>query len=322
MALRGGELHAARVPAINSLRQCLSFGSVTWDFRTILSLLDTGAAVILGILQGLTEFLPVSSSGHLVLGREFLPDDALGSPGVLFEVVVHLGTLVAAVVFLRREIVAIFRSLLPGAHPDARPGRRLAVMLVVGSVPAAVVGLGLRDLLLTAFDGTGAAAGGLVVTGAALLGSRRLETAEEDARPDEAAAAAGLPETPDRVADALIVGAAQAVAILPGISRSGFTILAGRLRGLSPSAAARFSFLLSAPVIAGAALAEGGSALAAGGLGGDVLGELALGFAAAMVSGLFALRWVFAWLEERRFHRFGWYCLLVGGLGLGWTVAS
>ncbi len=284
--------------------------------------LDAGSAVVLGILQGLTEFLPVSSSGHLVLGQEFLPDDALGSPGVLFEVVVHLGTLVAALVFLRREVIAILASLLPGAGSEAAAGRRLALLLVVGSIPAAIVGLGLRDLVVTAFEGAGVAAGGLVLTGAALLGSRRLDAdaALSGRRADEPAGRA--PGAPSRISDALFVGGAQAIAILPGISRSGFTILAGRLRGFPPSAAARFSFLLSAPVIAGAALAEGGSTLAAGGLDRGILGELIVGFAAATISGLLALRWVFAWLEERRFHQFGWYCLLVGGVGLGWSVAS
>ena len=284
--------------------------------------LDAGSAVVLGILQGLTEFLPVSSSGHLVLGQEFLPDDALGSPGVLFEVVVHLGTLVAALVFLRREVIAILASFLPGAGPEAAAGRRLALLLVVGSIPAGIVGLGLRDLVVTAFEGAGVAAGGLVVTGAALLGSRRLDAdaALSGRRAGERAGRA--PGAPSRFTDALFVGGAQAIAILPGISRSGCTILAGRLRGFPPSVAARFSFLLSAPVIAGAALAEGGSMLAAGGLDRGILGELIVGFAAATISGLLALRWVFAWLEERRFHQFGWYCLLAGGVGLGWSVAS
>ncbi len=257
-----------------------------------------------------------------MLGQEFLPDDALGSPGVLFEVVVHLGTLVAALVFLRREVIAILASFLPGAGPGAAAGRRLALLLVVGSIPAAIVGLGLRDLVVTAFEGAGVAAGGLVLSGAALLGSRRLDAdaAPSGRRADEPAGRA--PDAPSRITDALFVGGAQAIAILPGISRSGFTILAGRLRGFPPSAAARFSFLLSAPVIAGAALAEGGSTLAAGGLDRGILGELIVGFAAATISGLLALRWVFAWLEERRFHQFGWYCLLAGGVGLGWSVAS
>lgn len=287
-----------------------------------MTFLDAGAAVVLGILQGLTEFLPVSSSGHLVLGREFLPEDALQSPGVLFEVVVHLGTLLAALVFLRREVAAILVSLLPGAGAEAAAGRRIALLLVVGSIPAAIVGLGLRDLVVTAFDGAAAAGGGLLVTGAALLGARRLDPAAPGEAPVAAEPVAGAPSAPRRIRDALFVGMAQAVAILPGISRSGFTILAGRLRGLSPSAAARFSFLLSAPVIAGAALAEGGSTLASGGIAAGIAGELIVGFAAAMISGLFALRWVFAWLEARRFHRFGWYCLAAGGIGLGWAVAS
>ncbi len=286
-----------------------------------LTLLDTGAAVALGVLQGLTEFLPVSSSGHLVLGRAWLPGDALAAPGVLFEVVVHLGTLVAALVFLRREVIGILASLLPGGGAEKAAGRRLALLLILGSLPAAALGLGFRDLIVASFDGMGAASAGLLATGAALLGSRRLPDAPAPG-PREEPGVGAVPPAPRRVVDALIVGAAQAVAILPGVSRSGFTILAGRLRGLSPAAAARFSFLLSAPVIAGAALVEGSAFLQVGGAPPVVAWELAAGFAAALVSGLLALKWVFGWLEARRFHQFGWYCLLVGGCGAGWVAAS
>lgn len=280
-----------------------------------LTILDTGAAIVLGVVQGLTEFLPVSSSGHLVLGQELWPGEGLGSPGVLFEVVVHLGTLAAALVFLRREVAWLLVALIPGGGPERTGGRRLAALLILASLPAAALGIGLRDVLLTAFEGVGAASVGLVLTGTVLLASRRLR----DSDPPEPGPAAGLPGGLG-AADALFVGTAQAAAILPGVSRSGFTILAGRLRGLPPAAAARFSFLLSAPVIAGAAALEGASTLAAGG-GAGIAAELAAGFMAALVSGLLALRWVFSWLERRRFHRFGWYCLLAGGVGLGWSAS-
>lgn len=299
--------------------------------------MEPAAALLLGALQGLTEFLPVSSSGHLVLARSLLPEGALSSPGILFEVVAHVGTLAAALVVLRREVIAVLRSLLPPMAKTAeeavevRRGRRLLLLLLTAAVPAGVVGIALADPIRDLFGGPTAASTGLLLTGAVLLGSRRTagksggETPESDA--DDAAAAPGTPmPSPGSVANALFIGLAQAVAILPGVSRSGMTIVAGRMRGMSGRDAARFSFLLSAPVIAGAAVVETADALAGGAVAaaaapGLVAAELALGFAAAFAAGLLALRWVFGWLARERFHRFGWYCLSLGGIGVGLSGA-
>ena len=288
--------------------------------------MNIGASLLLGIVQGLTEFLPVSSSGHLVLGREFLPDEALRSPGVLFEIVVHLGTLAAALIYLRREVFGLLRALagIGGTTPEGgdavRAGRRLAGLLLLASVPAAVVGVAFQDQIHHAFRGIGFAAGGLVLTGAVLLAFRRppAETGGAATRPR------AIPLLPRGLADALWIGIAQAAAIFPGVSRSGLTIVAGRQRGVAPADAARFSFLLSAPAIAGAALLEGASAVGSGALaeaGGIVALELTVGFLTAFVAGTFALRWVFDWLARERFHRFGWYCLAAGGIGIGLSSA-
>ena len=133
-----------------------------------------------------------------------------------------------------------------------------------------------------------------------------------------------IPLLPRGLADALWIGTAQAAAIFPGVSRSGLTIVAGRQRGVSPADAARFSFLLSAPAIAGATLFEGASAFGSGALaeaGALVALELTVGFLTAFVAGTFALRWVFDWLARERFHQFGWYCLSVGGIGIGLSSA-
>ena len=289
--------------------------------------MNIGASLLLGIVQGLTEFLPVSSSGHLVLGRAFLPDEALRSPGVLFEIVVHLGTLAAALIYLRREVFGLLRSLAGtgGSTPEGRrsvqSGRRLIGLLLVASIPAAVVGIAFRDQIHHAFSGIGFAAGGLVLTGAVLLTFRRPAADTRNASPKPAPT---IPRLPRGLADSLWIGAAQAVAIFPGVSRSGLTIIAGRERGVSPTDAARFSFLLSAPAIAGAAMLEGASALGSGALseaGGIVALELTVGFLTAFVAGTFALRWVFDWLARERFHQFGWYCLSVGGIGIGLSSA-
>ena len=289
--------------------------------------MNIGTSLLLGIVQGLTEFLPVSSSGHLVLGRGLLPADALRSPGVLFEIVVHLGTLAAALIYLRREVFGLLRSLAgtDGSTSEGagavRRGRQLIGLLVIASVPAAVVGVAFREQIHHAFSGIGFAAVGLIVTGAVLLTFRR---PAREARQAPTAGDATIPRLPRGLADALWIGIAQAAAILPGISRSGLTIIAGRGRGVSPADAARFSFLLSAPAIAGAALLEGASALGSGALsaaGGVVALELTLGFLAAFLAGTLALRWVFDWLARERFHQFGWYCLSVGGIGVGLSSA-
>lgn len=294
--------------------------------------MEPAAALLLGVLQGLTEFLPVSSSGHLVLARSLLPPGALSSPGILFEVVAHAGTLAAALFVLRREAGAVLRSLLPATPEtaaEARRGRRLLLLLLVAALPAGVLGIALAGPIRDLFAGPTTAAAGLLVTGAVLLGSRKtLGRADRPAAGDAEAPGEADPAgpTPGTVANALVIGLAQAAAILPGISRSGMTIVAGRLRGMSGADAARFSFLLSAPVIAGAAAVEGaaalsGGAVAAAGAAGLVASELALGFAAAFAAGLLALRWVFGWLARERFHQFGWYCLSLGGLGVGLSGA-
>ncbi|MDE2971427.1 MAG: undecaprenyl-diphosphate phosphatase [Acidobacteriota bacterium] len=288
--------------------------------------MNIGASLLLGIVQGLTEFLPVSSSGHLVLGRALLPDEALRSPGVLFEIVVHLGTLAAALIYLRREVIGLLRSLAgtggttPGGRDAVRSGRRLVGLLLIASIPAAIVGVTFQDQIHHAFGGIGFAAGGLVLTGAVLLvfGRPPAKTGGDATR------TRAIPLLPRGLADALWIGIAQAAAIFPGVSRSGLTIVAGRQRGVSPADAARFSFLLSAPAIAGATLLEGASALGSGALaeaGAVVALELTVGFLTAFIAGTFALRWVFDWLARERFHQFGWYCLSVGGIGIGLSSA-
>jgi len=288
--------------------------------------MNIGASLLLGIVQGLTEFLPVSSSGHLVLGRALLPDEALRSPGVLFEIVVHLGTLTAALIYLRREVFGLLSALAgtggttPEGRDAVRAGRGLVGLLLVASIPAAVVGVVFQDQIHHAFSGIGFAAGGLVLTGAVLLYFRR---PPEETNGD-ATRIRTIPLLPRGLADALWIGIAQAAAIFPGVSRSGLTIVAGRQRGVSPADAARFSFLLSAPAIAGATLLEGASALGSGALaeaGGVVALELTVGFLTAFAAGTFALRWVFDWLARERFHQFGWYCLSVGGIGIGLSSA-
>lgn len=250
-------------------------------------------AILLGIIQGLTEFLPISSSGHLVLAEHWLGVQ----PGDLsFEVAVHVGTLVAVAVFFRARLWSLIKSAI-GQTTDAerlRFDRRLIVLIVIGTLPAVVIGLAFKGPIERIFSHPLAAAVALMVTGVWLLLMHTFTYRER-------------PLTPS---NSLMIGIAQSVAILPGISRSGSTIATGVMLGVSPSEAAEFSFLLSLPAVLGASLLALPEAITFGRFGmGHVVGAV---FAA--VVGYLAIRWVFAALRRGAFHWFGVYCLVLGAV--------
>lgn len=247
-------------------------------------------AILLGVVQGLTEFLPVSSSGHLVMGQALL---GIRLPGVRFEVVVHLATLCAVLWVYRRRVV----ELASGGLRGGRPEWRYIGLLGLASVPAGLVGVLGRDWFEATFDRPMLAAGFLVVTGFVVYSIRHTAPRAEEPEPDAGQAAT--------------IGVAQALAILPGISRSGTTVAAGAWRGVDAVAAAEFSFLLSVPAILGAGLLQLGDVAASD--GGPGLLPLTAGFAAALVAGIVAIRWFVRLLEARSFHRFAWYCWVAGG---------
>lgn len=262
-----------------------------------------GLLLILAILQGLTEFLPVSSSGHLVLARSYLPGGERLASDARVEVLLHVGTLLAVLFFYRREVLALMAGAL-GRGPEPGAQRRLLGLLVLGSVPAAVIGLGLEHQIEAIFAAPVYAAAFLLVTGTFLWLSRRL--------PD------GRLELPDLSArTALLIGCVQALAILPGISRSGSTIVAGLALGLSSPAAATYSFLLSIPAVGGAILLRGGDLL-------DFCGTEPLAAAVGVsVSGLVGLAslGLLVWIgRSRRLWWFAPYCWLLGGLGLAFAA--
>ena len=199
--------------------------------------------IVLALIQGLTEFLPVSSSAHLIL-----PAAVLGWPdqGLAFDVAVHLGTLAAVLAYFRRDLLAIGRDALdPAAWRNRRGGADLAAKLCVASVPLVCAGLALKAQVETHLRSTTVIALATIAFGVALWLADRRRTA-----PDAAPAAPSY-------AQALGIGLAQTLALIPGASRSGVTIAAALLLGLSRTAAARFSFLLSIPAIGGAALLTG-----------------------------------------------------------------
>lgn len=250
-------------------------------------------AVLLGIVQGLTEFLPVSSSGHLVLAQALL---GLEMPGLVFEVAVHVATLVAVCWVYRARL----GRLIVGALRREPGPSRYVLWLAIGTVPAGVVGVGLGGVLEPLFERPVLAAGLLLVTGVLVWTIRYTAPRAEAEGPG--------------AARALWVGVAQAVAILPGISRSGATVAAGTALGVRADRMAEFSFLLSLPAIAGAALLQIPDLSEAGARVGSA--SLGMAFVAAAVSGVWAIRIFVRMLERRTFHRFAYYCWAVGLLYL------
>ncbi len=254
------------------------------------------SAIILGIVQGFTEFLPVSSSGHLVLGQALL---GISLPGITFEITVHLATL-CAVLWVYRGRVA---SLAVGAVRGDRASWTYIGLLALASVPAGLVGWLARDWFESAFGRPVVAAALLLVTGFLVYSVRFTASRAKDPAPS--------------VAQATWIGVAQAAAILPGISRSGATVAVGAWRGVQAVAVAEFSFLMSVPAILGAGLLLLGDAGKVA--GGPESVALASGFAAALVAGVAAIRLFVRMLEAGAFHRFAWYCW---GAGTAYLVAA
>ncbi|HOP08266.1 MAG TPA: undecaprenyl-diphosphate phosphatase [candidate division Zixibacteria bacterium] len=248
-------------------------------------------AFILGLLQGLTEFLPVSSSGHLVMAQAML---GVKQPGVAFEVLAHLGTLGAVLVYFRGRIIGMFMSLWRSDRPVER---RLIWYLIIGTVPAAIAGLLLKDLLESLFSQPAFAAGMLLVTGAILLTTRWTMKGSRDIS----------------VRSAIIMGVGQALAIVPGISRSGSTIAAGMAAGVQPSLSAEFSFLLAIPAVGGAALLEIKSLI---NMPSQLIGQYVFGAIVAFGVALSAVYLVLESIRRGKFVYFAYYCFAAGLVGL------
>jgi len=250
-------------------------------------------AFLLGILQGATEFLPVSSSGHLVLVPWLLGWPA---PGLAFDAVVHWGTAVAVIVYFWRDWVSLVRAVFYSRSGSLEV--RLAWFILLGTLPGALIGWLLEDFFEGMFARPVVAAGFLLVTAALLTGSERLGRRERDL---------------DTLAwpDALLVGLAQALAIFPGISRSGATIAAGLGRGLRREPAARFSFLLATPIILGAGLLKVVDLAQMGGLA-EQAPILVVGFLSAGVVGFGCIHFLLRYLQRHRLYSFAVYCAVVG----------
>jgi len=273
--------------------------------------MDIIQAIILGIVQGLTEFLPVSSSAHLVLVPQLIGVTyANPAQAVAFDTLLHLGTLVAVIAYFWREIIKIIIGLISsivdifkgkfktGLKEDS--SKRLAWLLVVGTIPAGLAGILLEKQFEALFNSFGAVGFFLIITGLLLWGAERVGGGEKKIKDIS-------------FKNALAIGIFQAIAIAPGISRSGSTIAAGLFSGLERELAARYSFLLAIPAIAGAAavqLKDIGAGFEAN------TGVLIAGFLSALIVGFLAIGLLLKIIRERTLMVFAYYCWIVGALTL------
>ncbi len=265
-------------------------------------------ALWLGVLQGVTEFLPISSSGHLVLGKAIL---GVHTEGVAYEVFVHFGTFLAILTVFWGDIWHIVKAVGRAVrHPSAGnwslsyrddPFFRAAILIGLGTIPVVVVGLLLEHEIEAAFSSPLFVSLALLVTGTFLLGTRWIKPHD----------------TRFGVVRAFVIGLAQAFAILPGISRSGATIAAAMYAGVERSEAARFSFLLVLPAILGATFLEGAQLLHTG-IPSQQAMTLFVGTIAAYCSGTIALKWLLGVIRRGRLDRFAYYCYAIGMVGLIW----
>lgn len=249
-------------------------------------------AIILGVIQGLTEFLPVSSSGHLELGKAILGESKMPAEGLMFTVVVHFATALSTALVFRKDIVEILIGLFKYKWNEET---QFAVKIFISMIPAGIVGLIFEKQLEALFGGSVVFVGFMLILTAILL---------------FLADKARNTNKPVTFSKAFFIGIAQAIAILPGISRSGATISASVILGVDKSKAARFSFLMVVPLILGKIakdLLDGAISMETEGIG-----YLTAGFLAAFISGVIACTWMVQLVRRSKLSYFSIYCLVVG----------
>jgi undecaprenyl-diphosphatase len=254
--------------------------------------MDVWEAIVLGIVQGFTEFLPVSSSGHLELGKAILGDTSVPEESLLFTVVLHFATALSTLVVFKKDVWTIFSGLLKFKWNEET---QFTVKIIMSMLPAVIIGLLFEEQLESFFGGNIAFVGAMLIVTAILLwlADRAKNT--------------GKPVT---YLNAFIIGVSQAIAMLPGISRSGATISTSVLLGSDKSKAARFSFLMVVPLIFGKIAKD----IVSGNLASEStnLTTLGLGFVAAFVSGLIACTWMISLVRKSKLSYFAIYCVIIG----------
>jgi len=265
--------------------------------------LDILNAILLGLVQGLSEFLPISSSGHLVLVAHILN---FQEEGIAFEVFVHFGTLLSVFVAFRKEIAKMI--IAPFAiwvkkddSPELREFLNWDLYVIVGTIPAVIIGLFFKDQIENLFSSVLLVLIMLSITGSIMVISRFLPVADK----------------PLKRSNSFIIGIAQAFAILPGISRSGSTIVTALAFGINREKAAKFSFILSIPAVLGATILKTKDLIATPPVQSEIA-QLIIGAIAAFISGYFAIIWLIDLVKKGKLEWFGYYCFLISIIGFGW----
>ena len=255
-------------------------------------------AIILGIIQGLTEFLPVSSSGHLEIAKFVLGDESTGAQSLLMTVVLHFATALATIFVFRKEILDLIRG---SVSTELNDSSRYILFIIVSMIPAAIVGVFFEDLIESMFGQN------LFLVGLALICTAVLLIIADKSRDTDKSVDAK---------SALLIGLAQAVAIIPGISRSGATISTSVLLKIDRERAARFSFLMVVPLIFGKIAKD----LLSGEMSAmDNLVPLSIGFVAAFFTGILACTWMITLVKKAELKYFGYYCAVVGMICILWV---
>ena len=240
---------------------------------------------ILAVIQGLTEWLPVSSSGHLVITQKFL---GLNLP-LIFDVILHVGTLIVVLIVFRKDIIDIIKAVVKRDFENEEG--RLALFIVVGSVPLAIIGFIVHDVIESLFSNLLAVGVALIITGWVLFFSERR-----------------VGNRKMGYLDVLLIGLAQGITIIPGVSRSGVTVATGLLRKIDKATAFRYSFLLSVPAVLGATVMESRDMI----LGNIDMAPLFLGATISMIVGYISLKLLQKIVMNEKFHLFAYYCWTVG----------
>lgn len=262
--------------------------------------MDLLEAIILGIIQGLTEFLPVSSSGHLELAKALFGDTSVPQESLTFTVVLHAATALSTIVVFRKEIAEIFRGLFQFKWNEEM---QFSVKIILSMIPAVIIGLAFEKELESFFGGKVLLVGFmLLVTAVLLLLADKAKNTSKSVS----------------FKSSVIIGISQAIAMLPGISRSGATISTSVLLGVDRTKAARFSFLMVVPLILGKVAKDI--------LSGDInfqsseIVPLSAGFIAAFISGLLACTWMIALVKKSKLSYFSLYCAIVGLIAIGYSL--
>ncbi len=256
-------------------------------------------AIILGIIQGLTEFLPVSSSGHLELAKAMFGDKSLPEESLTFTVILHFATALSTIVIFRKEIWQIIKGIFQFQWNDEM---KFSLKIIISMIPAVIIGLLFEKELEAFFNGNILMVGFmLLITALLLLLADRAKNTNQDVS----------------FKNSFIIGVSQAIAMLPGISRSGATISTSVLLGVDRTKAARFSFLMVVPLIFGKVAKDI--------LGGDIsfqnenIGAMGIGFIAAFISGLFACNWMISLVKNSKLYYFAIYCFVVGIIAITYS---